>query len=159
MFEKNLLCNLYYLSLIMRMQFIRIQPKLFFCFLLQLIISCADLLLDVLMIHITDLLKWFPLNIRRHIHWLQFIFKCIHFNYPNYLRQNLILYSSPYHLRHSAYYVFTPLVRKVFGKKAFRYKAPADWNNLPSKVCSLTYFYRFKKGLFSCFEISCNCFG
>ncbi len=27
-----------------------------------------------------DLLKWFPLNIRRHIHWLQFIFKCIHFN-------------------------------------------------------------------------------
>ncbi len=55
-----------------------------------------------------DFLKWFPLNIRRHIHWLQFIFKCIHFNYPNYLRQNLILYSSPYNLRHSAYYFFTP---------------------------------------------------
>ncbi len=108
---------------------------------------------------IYDLLKWFPLNIRRRIHWLQFIFKCIHFNYPNYLRQNLILYSSPYHLRHSAYYFFTPLVKKVFGKKAFRYKAPADWNNLPSNVRSLTSFYRFKKGLFSCFEISCNCFG
>ncbi len=64
-----------------------------------------------------DLLKWFPLNIRRHIHWLQFIFKCIHFNYPNYLRQNVILYSSPYHLRHSAYYFFTPLVQKVFGER------------------------------------------
>ncbi len=65
---------------------------------------------------------------------------------------SLILYSSPYHLRHSAYYFFTPLVKKVFGKKAFRYKAPADWNNLPSNVRSLTSFYRFKKGLFSCLK-------
>ncbi len=55
MFEKNLLCNLYYLSLIMRMYFIRIQPKLIFCFLLQLIRSGADVLLDVRMIHITVL--------------------------------------------------------------------------------------------------------
>ncbi len=106
-----------------------------------------------------DLLKWFPLNIRRHIHWLQFIFKCIHLNYPNYLRQNLILYSSPYSSRHSAYFFFTPLVKKVLGKRAFRYKAPADWNNLPSNVRSLTSFHRFKKGLFFCIDISCNCFG
>ncbi len=32
-----------------------------------------------------DALKWPSLNVRRHIHSHQLIFKCIHFNYPPYL--------------------------------------------------------------------------
>ncbi len=91
-------------------------------------------------------------GVRRHIHFffLQMyyfciIFKYIHFNYPSYLHQNLILYSSSYHLRLSANNIFSPLVKKVFGKKSFRYKAPADWNNLSLKVRSLTSFDMFKK--------------
>ncbi len=39
-------------------------------------------------------LKWPRLNIRRHIHWLQLIFKRVHFNYPHYLQQFLVPYSS-----------------------------------------------------------------
>ncbi len=57
----------------------------------------------------------------------------------------MILYSSSYNLRRSANNFFIPLVNKVFGKKSFRYKAPADWNNLLLKVRSLTSFYMFKK--------------
>ncbi len=62
---------------------------------------------------------WFTLMVSTQYQKL-FIFKCIHLNYPNYLRQNLILYSSSYHLRHSANDFFTPLVKKVFGKKTFK---------------------------------------
>ncbi len=36
----------------------------------------------------------------------------------------------------------------MFGKKAFRYKAPADWNNLPSNVRSLTSFIGSRKDCF-----------
>ena len=38
--------------------------------------------------------------IRRQQHWLQFIFKCIDFNYPDYLKQLMIPFSSSYQLRH-----------------------------------------------------------
>ncbi len=61
--------------------------------------------------------------------------------------------------RHSANYFFTPLVKKMFGKKAFRYKAPADLNNLPLNVAIFwLHFICSKKVWFSCFETSCNCF-
>jgi len=59
-----------------------------------LLIICVDLFLNGLFVThqciMHDLHKWSPPNIRRHLHWMQFIFKCVHFNYPNYLRQYLI---------------------------------------------------------------------
>ena len=101
-------------------------------------------------------LKWPALNIRRHIHWLQFIFKCIHCNYPAYLQQFLIPYSSTYQLRHSSQYFFSiPTVYKTIGKKAFMFKAPSDWNNLPSNIRSLTSSHNFKNAVSSYFELNC----
>ena len=105
-------------------------------------------------------LKWPTLSIRRHNHWLQFIFKCIHSNYPAYLKQFLIPYSTPYHLRHSSQYFFIiPTVNKTIGKRAFMFKAPSDWNNLPLTIRSLTLFNRFKNALSSYLESNCTCFG
>ena len=46
-------------------------------------------------------LKWPSLNVRWHMHWLQLIFKCIYFNYPPYLKQYFVPYSSNYQVRHS----------------------------------------------------------
>lgn len=47
----------------------------------------------------------FTLNVtvRRHCHWLQTIFKCIRFNYPYYLKQQFVPYTSNYQLRHSSF--------------------------------------------------------
>lgn len=61
--------------------------------LIQFIIDFVDLFWDVLLFYFThhcmmyDTLQWASLQSRWHIHCLQFIFKCIHFNYPCYLQQ------------------------------------------------------------------------
>ncbi len=46
-------------------------------------------------------LNWPSPTLRRQQHWSQFIFKCIYFNYPQYLKQFLIPYTCSHHLRHS----------------------------------------------------------
>ena len=44
----------------------------------------------------------FPsLTVRRQCHWTQLIFKCIHFNYPQYLKQFLVPPTTNYQQRHS----------------------------------------------------------
>ena len=104
-------------------------------------------------------LSWPSLGTRRHIHWLQFIFKCIHLNYPYYLQQFLTLHSSIYNLRHlSQYYFVVPPVRKTVGRRAFKFKAPSDWNQLPANIRSISSFYVFKNAVSSCFELECSCF-
>ena len=93
---------------------------------------------------------------RRHQHWLQFIFKCIYFNYPQYLKQLLVPYTSSHQLRHcSQIYFSTPTSS---GKKAFISKAPCDWNNLPIHIRSITSFNLFKTALSSHLETTCSCF-
>jgi len=72
-----------------------------------------------------NLLKLPSLNIRRHIHWLQLLFKCVHFNYAQYLQHLLVPYSSEHNLRHSTQYFFF-----------YAFKAPSDWNNLLSNIRS-----------------------
>ncbi len=60
-----------------------------------------------------DVLWWPSLHTRRHIHWLQFIFKCIHFKYPSYLQQYFVPFSLNYQVRHSVQtYFFVSRVRK-----------------------------------------------
>lgn len=48
-----------------------------------------------------DTLNWLPLYSRRRFHWLLFVFKCIYFNYPLYLKQLLVPFRSSYSLRHT----------------------------------------------------------
>jgi len=61
-----------------------------------------------------DALQWSPLNVRRQMHWLQFIFKCIYFDYPCYLQQYFVLFSSNYQIRHSVQtYFFVPRVKRT----------------------------------------------
>ena len=97
---------------------------------------------------------------RRQLHWLQFIFKCIHFNYPLYLKQYLDPFTSDYNLRHSAqiYFKVPTKVSTSVGKKSFRFKAPTDWNNLPVQIRSITSFHQFKTSLSSFLENNCSCF-
>lgn len=113
-----------------------------------------------LMHHCTmyDALKWPSLNIRRQIHWLQRIFKCIHFNYPSYLQQYLVPVISNYQLRHSAQLYFSvPQAKKSVGKRAFMIKAPLDWNNLPSDIRYIASFGMFRHTLSAYFENDCSC--
>ncbi len=75
---------------------------------------------------IYNTLKWPSLNVRRHIHWPQFIFKCIHFNYPPYLQQYFVPYTTNYQVRHSTQLYFSvPCVKTLIRKRDFRFKAPS----------------------------------
>ena len=73
---------------------------------------------------------------RRQQHWLQFIFKCIHFNYPQYLKQYMDPFTSNHHLRHCVqiYFKVPSNVSNSAGKESFRFKAPTAWNNLPVQI-------------------------
>ena len=68
-------------------------------------------------------LKWPSLNVRRHTHWLQLIFKCICFNYPPYLQQHIVPFTSNYQVRHSAQLYFYVLrAKKQLAKETLSLK-------------------------------------
>ena len=97
-------------------------------------------------------------HIRRQLHWSHFIFKCIHFDYPSYLKQPLVPFSSTHLLRHTVQlFFFIPVVSKSIGKKSFMFKAPSDWNNLPTNIHSISSFRLFKHALSNHFHSSCVC--
>lgn len=103
-------------------------------------------------------LNCLPLNRRRHYHWLLFIFKCIHFNCPSYLKEYLIPFTSPYPLRHTQQlFFFVPKTNKEFGRRAFKFKAPSDWNSLFNNIRTINSFSFFKNSIF-CLLKTCNCF-
>lgn len=80
--------------------------------------------------------------IRWQQHWLQFIFKCIHFNYPHYLKQ-MVPFFLNYQLKHSIqlFQLFSvPAVSKLIAKNAFMFKSPFDWNNIPVN----TFYHRIR---------------
>lgn len=64
-----------------------------------------------------DTPKWFPLNIRRHLHWLQYVFILM----IRYLQQDFIPYTFQFFL---SILFSTPSWKKWFWMKAFKYKAP-----------------------------------
>ena len=104
-------------------------------------------------------LNWSSLSSRRHTHWLQLIFKCIYFNYPPYLKQYLVPYTSNYEVRHSTQLYFSvPQVKKTIGKRAFKFKAPADWNNLSVEIRSISLLGLFKHALSAHFKINSLCY-
>lgn len=106
-----------------------------------------------------DALQWSSLYVRRRIHWLNFIFKCIYFNYPSYLQQYFVPFSSNYHVRHSGQTYFVAFrAHKTIGKRSFMCKAPKDWNNLPADIRSITSFRLFKQSLLSFFKVACTCY-
>ena len=105
-------------------------------------------------------LNWLTPQARRHYHWLTFIFKCIHNNYPDYLKQYIRPFNSPYNLRHTDFpYLTVPTnIRKEAGRRAFKYKAPADWNLLPSTIRSITSLNTFKVSIFNHLQLPCTCY-
>ncbi len=104
-------------------------------------------------------LNWLHLNNRRRVHWLLFIFNCIHSHCPSYLSQLLVPFSSSYSLRHLQHpFFFVPRISKVIGSRSFQYKAPYDWNNLPLHLRSITSFHCFRFSLFSHMKTTCSCF-
>ena len=104
-------------------------------------------------------LNLLSLNARRQFHWLQFVHKCIFSNYPSYLKQHLILYQSPYSLRDTDHLFFSvPHISKEIGRRAFKFKAPSDWNGLPRSFRSISSFHQFKMALLNYLHTSCNCF-
>ena len=108
--------------------------------------------------HMYDQLDWFSLDSRRQLHWLQFIFKCIHFNYPVYLKAYLVPRISPYPLRqHQHLFLCVPRINKELGRKSFAHKAPNDWNNLPPPLRSITSLRSFKGALLPLLKKPCTC--
>lgn len=103
-------------------------------------------------------LSWLAPSERRQYHWLQFIFKCIHFNYPDYLKKYLIPYSTPYRLRHNdQMYLTVPRTKLEIGKLAFHVKAPQDWNSLPDDIRSINSIWVFRNAVFSFLHNVCTC--
>jgi len=43
------------------------------------------------------------------------------------------------YLENTQYFFFTPIVKKEIGERVFMFKAPSDWNNLPSNIRSLKF--------------------
>lgn len=72
--------------------------------------------------------------------WSLFIFKCIYFSFPPYLKHFLIPF------------------RIEIGCRAFRFKAPSDCNNLPCSLRSITSFHVFKLSLPIHLQTFCSCF-
>lgn len=104
-------------------------------------------------------LNWLSLKSRRKFLWFQFIFKCNYFSFPSYLKQYLTPLTSQYSLRHTSNLFFqTPRISKEMGRRAFKYKAPADWNNLPVLLRTVTSFPLFKSSLFTFLLIPCSCY-
>ena len=107
-----------------------------------------------------DSLNWLSPHARRQFHWLLFIFKCIYFNYPSYLKQHLCPYSSRYPLRHTQqpYFEVPGNIQTEIGRRSFKFKAPDDWNNVPIAIRSITSFAVFKMSLFDSLKCNCSCF-
>ena len=104
-------------------------------------------------------LNWLAPNSRRQFHWSILTFKCIHLNFPSYLKQLLIPLTSQYSLRHMDHlFLVKPRIRKEIGRRAFKFKAPSDWNNLASSLRSITSFHIFKSSLVLHYKTSCSCF-
>lgn len=97
--------------------------------------------------------------VQKTVYWLQFIFKCIYYNYPPYLKQYLIPYSSQHYLRHTdSCFFFVPRIQKEIGWFSSQFKAPSDWNTLPNFLKSITSLHLFKKSLFIHLQKPCLCF-
>lgn len=103
-------------------------------------------------------LNWLqPFN-RRQYHWILFIYKCIYFDFLQYLRQLLIPATSSYSLRSTQCLSFTaPHIYKEVGRRAFQYKAPSEWNRLPTSIRSVTSFPIFKSSVFAYLKTPCSC--
>lgn len=98
------------------------------------------------------------LKARRQYHWYQVIFKCVHYDYPSYLKEYLIPYRPSYRLRHTEYFFFTvPNILKESGRRAFKFKAPSEWNSLPGSLRSITSLCSFKTSLFVYLQANCCC--
>lgn len=96
---------------------------------------------------------------RRRYHWVLFIFKCVYFTYPPYLKDLLVCSTGPYNLRHSHYpYFLVPRFFKTIARRSFQYRAPNDWNNLSVSLRSTSSFNCFKSLLFSHLSLQCTCF-
>ena len=104
-------------------------------------------------------LSWLSPSNRRQFHWLQFIFKCIHLNYPAYLKHYLVPFNTSYSLRHQDHTFFNvPRTNLEVGKLAFNVKAPQDWNCLPAHIRSLYSIPGFKNAVFLHLQNVCLCF-
>ena len=102
---------------------------------------------------------WLAPNSRRQFHWSILTFKCIHLNFPSYLKQLIIPFTTQYSLRHMDHlFLVTPRISKGISRRAFKFKAPSDWNNLPSSLRSITSFHIFKSSLVLHYKTSCSCF-
>ena len=106
-----------------------------------------------------ETLNWLSPKSRRYCHWMHLTFKCIFFNFPPYLKQLLERYTPPYNLRHTDHPYFTvPRATLECGRRAFKFKAPNDWNALPSSLRSITSFNMFKQALLTHTHTPCSCF-
>lgn len=96
---------------------------------------------------------------RRHFHWLIFVYKCIYFNYPSYLKQFFHPYNPTYPSRHIQQpYFIIPTIHKEIGNRSFSFKAPSDWSTLPITTRSITSFPEFKRSLLDSLKCTCSCF-
>ena len=101
--------------------------------------------------HVTPLLRslhWLPIEKRIIFKTLILTFKCIHKQAPAYLQELISIHQPPRTLRsgQGKMLLSVPKSRTVrFGQRAFRYKGPSLWNNLPIELRCENSFEKFKK--------------
>ncbi len=102
--------------------------------------------------HITPVLislHWLPVKYRIQYKVLMFVYKALHNQAPEYIKDMLIPYQSQRHLRSSQNKLLTvPLSRlRRSGDRAFSVAAPALWNVLPLSIKVSSSMDIFKKDL------------
>lgn len=102
-----------------------------------------------------------PLAVRRQLHWFIFIYKAVIGLLPSYLSVFSLSSNNRYNLRSNSVILFNvPAVRTNLGKIAFKYNAPATWNEL-QKQLKLNMFIPisdFKFCVTDTLNYQCHCF-
>ena len=86
-------------------------------------------------------LKWPSLNVRRHTHWLQLIFKCIYLNYPPYLKQYFVPYSPNHQVRHSVQNTLPAAIRSLASLGMFKHHLTFNWCLSNCNDCNDCMYY------------------
>ena len=87
----------------------------------------------------------FSLHIRRHNYWLILVFEDVVGQLPLYIICLLTFNREEYNLRSCRYIqLHVPLIKTEFGKTAFTYSAPVDWNQTSKH-------FKLSAPVFNCF--------
>jgi len=97
---------------------------------------------------VLESLHWLPVYARIDFKVLCLVYKSLHGQAPDYLRNIIQSHDQSRTLRsNDCDLLVVPQARTKYGERSFRHAAPVLWNKLPENTKSISSFYSFKKSL------------